>query len=166
MSITAPGLFAPGLFRGQLFKPKLFGNGGTASSGPGLIVYLWANAAVYSLAANAAVYNLEASTMTAPGQLQFLQGEDVNVTWTMSPIVNITGWTIVFYVGGVANSIRLQIACTVSNGPAGIFTALIPDADTATLDSGLYAFEVRRTDSGYNTVLSNGAINLVAAVAP
>lgn len=94
------------------------------------------------------------------------QGDDVLMTFTMSPVVNISGWVILYSqknrFGGTLESLH---AATVTDGPNGIFTVLQPGSDTlnaAAFDG--HVAEVRRTDSGAQTVLAGLTINLLAGV--
>lgn len=99
-------------------------------------------------------------------------GEDGTVTVSMTPPVGIGGWTIraqitkIFgsssgiitaYVGSGMNN---QSGINVVESGAGIFRFKIPGMQTSGLNPGNYACEVRRLDSGRNTLLQAGFLEL------
>ena len=150
---------------------------GTVVTPPLSYIYLRANLrpynisaclALYTLKANIRPYNLGAgSIMSITSNIQFAQGEDIPLFFTMTPIPSggILGWTIVMYVANNQGEL-FQISCAILSGAAGTFTCFIPSADTALLAAGSYTWEVRRTDSGFNRQLANGSLSLLPSIVP
>ena len=99
--------------------------------------------------------------MAISNDFNWFRGEDILITFTMTPLTDITGWTISC---GVKKSMSdpsptLTIAGTVTNAAAGIFTVPVTAAqNTTTLQTGSYVYAVERTDSGSVAVLSEGSI--------
>lgn len=85
------------------------------------------------------------------------RGEDVVLTFTMTPTTNISGWTIDFNARRSLTdpTIFLTVAGVVTNAAAGIFTVTLSAANTLTV-SGSVPYDVVRTDSGSVAVLSIG----------
>ena len=90
--------------------------------------------------------------------------EDAVLTFTMAPVVNITGWTISFTVATDVTSSTALLTKTgaVTNGPSGIFTVTLTSTDTGTTLAGdtTYNWCVRRTDSGNVTLLALGQLKI------
>lgn len=103
----------------------------------------------------------------------FFRGEDVVLTVTLTPPTNITGWSLTFTV---KNNLGGTTEVTKDNGGTGgisitsagngIFTVTILRSDTTGLAIQAYVYDIRRTDSGNNTVLAFGCINLRQEVTP
>lgn len=83
--------------------------------------------------------------------------EDIAPTFTMDPVENITGWTLLFSVAAQPNdTVKLfQKTPTITSGPAGTFQVAIANEDTDR-EPGTYAWDVRRTDAGSERVLALG----------
>lgn len=86
---------------------------------------------------------------------------------------DITGWALSFMVkrrptDADANAVIIKttggsgIALTTPG--SGLLTVTIADTDTDTLAADTYWFEVRRTDAGFETVLTHGTAVLRQAV--
>jgi hypothetical protein len=96
-------------------------------------------------------------------------GEDTPIDLCVVPTVNIKGWELVFVAavaggaGSAAASLRYTTAPSISitDGPAGQLRVVIASADTAALPVGLYAWEVRRVDSGYDQTQAEGVFYLL-----
>jgi hypothetical protein len=107
--------------------------------------------------------------MAVTQTITMYRGEQVVLSWTMSPVVNIAGWTLVFTVARKANSPSKLItqAATVVSGPAGTFTVTLTE-EQSNLTPGSYFFDVWRTDEGYEQVIAIGpfVISPTARVPP
>ena len=88
------------------------------------------------------------------------RGEDLTLNFTMSPTVDITGWTIQFYSG------LLTINATITSGTSGTFSVSITRAQTAAWTPGSKKFDIWRTDSGSSTVLAYGSIEVREVARP
>ena len=90
--------------------------------------------------------------------------EDITLTFTMTPVVNITGWTISMTVAISTDSptALLTKTGTVTDAPGGVFTVPLTSADTGTtlLVNTTYSWAVRRTDSGNITLLASGNLKI------
>lgn len=99
--------------------------------------------------------------MATHNDLSWFRGEDILLTFTMSPVTDITGWTI---NGAIKANLDyaapvLTISCTVTTPAAGVFTMAVSAAqNTTSLGSGSYVYAVERIDSGSVAVLSEGAL--------
>jgi hypothetical protein len=99
-------------------------------------------------------------------------GEDVTLTVTMSPAVNITGWSLAFTVkrayGDAAALLSKTTAAgiTITDAANGVFRVTLASADTnnATVGAGAYVYDVQRTDSGFRTVLCLGTLTVLPEV--
>lgn len=93
------------------------------------------------------------------------KGEAIVIGVTMSPVVDITNWTIVFTLKASpgASPAILAKSGTVVNGPQGKFSVNLTAADTAQLPQA-YAYDIWRTDSGTETVLSIGSFTILQEV--
>ena len=99
--------------------------------------------------------------MSITSRWEMFRGEDITLSFTVSPVENITGWTIAFGVAAFpGDDIVITKTATVTDGANGIFTVTIPSSDTAALDAGVYRFDARRTDSGNKATLADGTIVL------
>ena len=98
--------------------------------------------------------------------------EDGVLQINMTPAVPIGGWSILFQVvkrfGGTSGLIVKSAASgfngtsgiTVTNSGNGVFNVNIWSADTSGLQFGNYVYNATRTNSGFNTVLSEGVFLL------
>ena len=96
--------------------------------------------------------------MAAKQEISIYRGEDIDLNFTMSPVADITGWTIVFTLAerlGNPTKILNGISGTVTSGPDGTFTVSLTSAQT-TITPGDYWYDVWRTDSGNKRVLAVG----------
>jgi hypothetical protein len=110
--------------------------------------------------------------MAAQAQtIAYYVGEDKEVTFTMSPVEDITGWSITFTMRAVFNVLPVLIQKTVGvgitilNGPAGVFRVQLLSADTVGLEPGTYLYDVQRTDvSNYTELVGPSNFTLLQAV--
>lgn len=104
--------------------------------------------------------------MATTNNITCFKGEAVVFTFTMSPTTDITGWHISFTLKANApDSVTLLTVAGVITAPAasGIFTISMTHAQT-NIAVGAYAYDVQRTDSGSEAVLSIGHLNIVQEV--
>lgn len=98
------------------------------------------------------------------------KGEDVVVTDSMTPVTNITGWSLQFTLRknyGDATALvtkTVGAGITVTDATNGVFKITLASADTANLALGNYVYDVERTDVGNRTVLSIGNLNILPEV--
>jgi hypothetical protein len=90
------------------------------------------------------------------------KGEDVSLNFTMSPVVNITGWTITFTVRkeSLTGSVILTSDGTVVSGPSGTFSVPIAAAQTSGVKPGEYAWDVWRVDVDSAALIAYGDITI------
>ena len=99
-------------------------------------------------------------------------GEDGLVTVSMTPPVAIGGWLIRSQItkqfgsssgivtGYVGSGLNNTSGINVLNSGAGIFQFRVNGVQTSGLNPGNYACEIRRLDSGRNTLLETGFLEL------
>lgn len=89
-------------------------------------------------------------------------GEAIALTFTIKPLTDITGWTIKLTIKNNATDVGqlLQVAAVLTTPASGIFTCSLTHAQTLTLGVGTYAYDVQRTDSGSEAVLSIGSLTV------
>lgn len=104
---------------------------------------------------------------------QFYVGEDLTVACALSPVVDISGWSLQFTVRPTAGSPTAYITkttggsgITITNGPLSLFTITLASADTSVLLPGTYNYDIQRTGSGVHRELMIGTLTLVAPVTP
>jgi len=103
--------------------------------------------------------------MSIPSNFSFFRGEDVVLDFQLSPVEDITGWTLSLKVADtLGGSVQFTKSPTITDGPRGKFRTTIASADTASLTAGRYTWDVRRTDSGSKATLAHGEINLLREV--
>jgi hypothetical protein len=79
----------------------------------------------------------------------------------MTPIVDVTGWTISFKVAAsLGGTVQFTKSATIVDGPRGRFRVTIASADTSGLAVGRYVWDARRTDSGNKATLADGFLDL------
>lgn len=101
--------------------------------------------------------------MATESTITVFRGERATLNFTMSPVVNITGWTLAFTVAARANSSTKLIAATPSivSGTDGTFRVSLTTTNL-NIAPGHYYFDVWRTDSGYEEVLAYGPFVIAA----
>jgi hypothetical protein len=110
----------------------------------------------------AALWNLRASqTMSIATNLAFFQGEDILLNFALFPPADITGWTLTGTVKDkLGGTTQFTFTPTITNAGKGLFQVSWPRSQTSALNPGDYVWDVRRTDTGQNSVLANGEITL------
>lgn len=90
------------------------------------------------------------------------RGAAPHLNFTMTPVVDITGWTIVFTaasaLGSSAKTVATQNASILS-GPGGQFRVALTAAQT-NLRPRDYEYDVWRVDAGFEEPLALGTITL------
>lgn len=88
-------------------------------------------------------------------------GEAVALDFTMTPVEDISGWTLAFTVTRALGSAtkKIQQAATVTNGPLGTFTVPLTALQTDHLPA-TYHYDVWRVDAGSERLLAIGDFEL------
>lgn len=102
---------------------------------------------------------------------EFFLGEDKTLTFTVTG-QNITGWSLSWMLKRKASDTDAlaKITKTTADGIAlttplsGICTVSVADTDTDSLRADIYWHELKRTDAGFETVLTYGTCELVQSV--
>jgi hypothetical protein len=91
------------------------------------------------------------------------------VDFTLTPLLDVTGWTISFTLkdslGGNTQT-GFPTTATIVDGPRGRFRVSIPSSATSSIPVGRYVWDVRRTDSGNRATLADGYLDLKQEVTP
>lgn len=93
------------------------------------------------------------------------KAQATTLNFTMSPVTDITGWTIVFTLKQAITdaSAVLTLSATIVSAAAGTFKVVMTKAHL-TKPPGVYVYDVQRTDSGSETVLSIGSFVILPSV--
>jgi hypothetical protein len=106
--------------------------------------------------------------MAALNDITFFKGEAVQLNFTMDPVVDITGWTITLTIkvnNSDAAAVLTVTPAQIISAAGGQFRLSLTHAQTAALTgNGTYAYDVWRTDSGSEVVLSYGVITVTQDV--
>lgn len=107
----------------------------------------------------------------------FFLGEDKSLPVTVyqsdgSTAQNITGWSISFMLkkkqtdSDAAAKITKTTASgiTLTTPASGLLTISIADTDTDSLAADTYWYEVKRTDAGFESILTYGTCQLLQSV--
>jgi hypothetical protein len=107
--------------------------------------------------------------------ISFYKGEDVVLNGVLSPVIDITGWSLQFAVQAVVGQNPILILKTTSNGgiqiingPQSLFNVIIHSSDSA-IPAGVYYFDVQRIDPGNHRELVIGTLTILppnTAIAP
>lgn len=92
--------------------------------------------------------------MAGSDLIEIYKGEDVVLPFTMDPVADVTGWTVVLTVKG--EGFTISKTATVTDGPGGEFEFTLTDDDTDLLPTGQYRYDVWRTDAGAERVIAIG----------
>lgn len=99
--------------------------------------------------------------MSVASNLSFFRGEDVVVDFQVSPMEDVTAWTVSFKVADtLGGTVQFTKSASIVDGPRGKFRVTIASADTASLSAGRYTWDCRRTDSGARATLAHGELDL------
>lgn len=91
-------------------------------------------------------------------EISMFHGEARGLDFTMTPVEDITGWTIAFTVTRAlqtADKLIGPVVATVVSGPDGTFTVDLASADTQLIPD-TYGYDVWRTDPGGERLLAIG----------
>ena len=108
--------------------------------------------------------------MAEINDIEFYKGEAIALVFTMTPLTDITGWTIEMNVkyDATDTAVLLTIAATITTAAAGIFTVNLTSAQTKTLYTSAggrpLAYDVQRTDAAAEAVLSIGSLSILQEV--
>ena len=90
--------------------------------------------------------------------------EAPQLNFTMTPTTDITGWTISFCLKASPGDLPLlTVAGAIVGAAAGTFKVNLTKANL-TIPAGVYVYDVQRTDSGSEAVLSIGKFNLQPSI--
>lgn len=93
--------------------------------------------------------------------IEMFQGEDRVPEFRVTPVEDITGWTIEMFIG--LSTVVTKPGFPI-DAPSGKYGTPIARADTLSEEAGDYEFEVWRTDALLNRVLAVGTLLLKEAV--
>ena len=104
-------------------------------------------------------------------------GEDKTLTVTIyqsdeTTPQNVTGWAVSFMLKRKrtdtdANALITKTTAddvALTTPGSGVITVSIADDDTSDLRADTYWYEIKRTDAGFETVLTYGSVELLQAV--
>lgn len=94
------------------------------------------------------------------------RGEAIRIPFTMSPVENITGWTLVFTVSKATNraaKVLGPLALTIDSGVLGTFHRDLTEEQTD-LNPATYRWDVWRTDEGSEQIKATGPLELLGNV--
>ena len=96
--------------------------------------------------------------------LSIYRGEDVTIPWDIDE--DIAGWTIALVISDQVRDATpsLTIAATITDAATGLCETALTDAQTETLEPGVYHSELARTTDGAECVLSRGTITVLPRV--
>jgi hypothetical protein len=97
--------------------------------------------------------------------LRWFPGEDITLNFEVTPPQDISTWAMTFTVrsapGGTTQFTKtVGGGITITDGGRGRYKVQINAADTSGLAVGDYEWSVKRTDTGFVTVLAHGSIVL------
>jgi len=95
--------------------------------------------------------------MPVVGSIKVYRGEDITLSFRMTPPRDITGWVISLTVSKAFNNQNkvFQVTGTITNGPSGHYDMIIPSA-TLNIKPDKYAFDVFRNSPGNLRILNVG----------
>jgi hypothetical protein len=94
------------------------------------------------------------------------RGEQVMLNFTMSPVVDISGWALAFSLAKKRNSATKIIAAqamTIVSGIAGTYRTPLTE-EQSDLAPAIYEWDVWRTDEGFEQLVAIGTMPILAAV--
>ncbi len=100
--------------------------------------------------------------MSVQSRFNWHLGEDLTFTFTATANTTISGWsfsTTIYDAQGGA-SLFSTTAASITDANAGVFTVPLNAASTTTIGRGAKWIQVRRTNSGVNTVLAEGPVTV------
>lgn len=96
------------------------------------------------------------------------QGEDALWTFTALAPTDVTDWSVTFTLSeGYSGPVLLATQAAISDAVNGVLTVPVPSNITSDLATpSLLVWELRRTDSGEDTVLRAGSLSVYAGIVP
>jgi hypothetical protein len=123
--------------------------------------------AAFALAAEARTTFYLGAGVSVQANIPFFQGEDLTLNFTLTPLTDVTGWTLVSTVKDkLGGTVQFNPAVTITDAGRGKFQAVWTRTQTGALAPGDYVWDVRRTDAGNNTVLAHGEATCRQPVTP
>lgn len=103
--------------------------------------------------------------MATINNISIFKGEAVVINFTMSPVTDITGWTIKMTIRDNANDAAtvLSVDGVIILAAAGTFKFTLTSVQTK-ITVGNYAYDVQRIDASGESVLSIGTLSIVQEV--
>lgn len=115
--------------------------------------------------------------MATQRTLSMFTGEDKAIPFTIYQVgtltaQNITAWTLSFAViypltvstGVVLAKTTTATGIALTTPTSGLCTVTLDAADTADLEEGIYRYELKRTDAGFERVLFYGRFRVTRSV--
>ena len=91
--------------------------------------------------------------------IDIYRGADIVLPFQMTPVADVTDWTILMTVGGGAAPV-IEKDGIVTDGPAGQFQFHLLAEDSEEVDAGHYRYDVWRTNEGSKGLLAIGTFNV------
>jgi hypothetical protein len=90
--------------------------------------------------------------------IKIFRGEDIELRFTMNPVVDVTGWVISFTVAKNNNTdVKVtQQTAVATDAPNGQFSVYLPKAVTYNIEPDVYKHDLWRVDTGSERILSLG----------
>jgi hypothetical protein len=105
--------------------------------------------------------------MSVQSNIAFFQGEDVVLNFQLTPPQDVSTWSFASSVKDkLGGTLQFSPAVSVTDGGRGRFKLTLTRTNTSALAPGDYVWDVRRTDSGNNSVLAHGEMTVKQAVTP
>lgn len=98
--------------------------------------------------------------MPGTDKISVYRGTDVTIQFTMSPVEDISGWTLTFTVTGSRGALFSK-TCALTDPANGKFSADVASADTKRLAPGMYSYDAWRTDEGSQRVVAIGPFEVL-----
>jgi hypothetical protein len=100
--------------------------------------------------------------MASTQRIEIYQGEAVTLNFTLAPVENIAGWTLLFtaaeYFGSAAK--LFSQAGEIVSAANGTFKVDLPASKTDIAHQKV-TYDVWRTDTGFERVLAAGILNIL-----
>lgn len=99
--------------------------------------------------------------MAQLNDISVYKGEAVLLTFTMTPATDISGWSISFTLktNQTDSTALISQAAVLTTPASGVFTVTLTHAQT-NRTAATYYYDVQRTDSGSEAVLSIGTFTI------
>lgn len=94
--------------------------------------------------------------MAGNDTITIVQGEDVDLDFTMNPVEDVTGWTTAFNLKGSSATRLVSKAGSIQDGPNGVIRVTLTDTETDVIPPGRYKYDLWKTDTGAERALALG----------